>query len=95
MVWPKFAYWLLLDEKHGVVRFSRGDSLAAINSVGSLYGRWIEGYKPSTDEWSEAAEEAEAEAAAAGARAEAADAAEGVAIIVQAEKLIELLKECK
>ena len=39
MVWPRFALWLLVDEKHGVIRFAKKDSAQwiAIHRVADLY----------------------------------------------------------
>ena len=39
MVWPRFAVWLLVDEQHGVIRFTKKNSRqwTAIHRVAELY----------------------------------------------------------
>jgi hypothetical protein len=52
MVWPRFALWLLVDPKDGVLRFAKTDKTRkAINGVADLYKRWIGGVKPKRNEW--------------------------------------------
>jgi hypothetical protein len=55
LVWAKFALWLLIDSKDGVINFARSDrSRAAIQQVGALYQRWAAGDKPAITEWQSA-----------------------------------------
>jgi hypothetical protein len=78
MVWPRFLHDLLSDPTGGVqVRAAkRTDTQTAVAAVIDLYGRWVEGTKPSRDEWRAAADAANAAAnAAAYAAADAANAA--------------------
>ncbi len=51
-VWPKFAIWLLMDDKYGVVNFAKNDqSRLAIQKIADYYGD----FKNITiDEWSDA-----------------------------------------
>ena len=52
MVWPRFAVWLLTDEKDGVInRAKSDDSKKAIQRVADLYTRLINGDKPALAEW--------------------------------------------
>lgn len=91
----------MVDPKDGVIRFAKGDGIAAIRAVGDLYARRLAGDEPTGDEWRAAKAAAEAEAAA-GWRAEA--AAEGwraaaagwraAARKKQADRLIQLIGEC-
>ena len=89
MVWPKFAVWLLIDEKHGVARHTKKNSTqyVSIHAVADLYKRLIAGEDVKTQEWRAAA------AAAAAAYAAAADAAAARQrkYIAMSEKLIEIL----
>ena len=86
MVWPHFAVPLLTDPEHGVIRFTDARCKIAIKHVAALYQRWIEGEKPSSDEWARAAARAAAgavwaaEAAAAAARAAARAARAAVSV---------------
>ncbi len=76
MVWPKFALWLLVDKKLGVIRFAKKESTkSAIQNVGALYQRWISGDKPESSEWESVRRAAAYTAAAADAAAYAAAAA--------------------
>ena len=45
LVWPRFAVWLLTDEKRGVIRFAgeRGDVRDSIERVAGLWQRVIDG----------------------------------------------------
>ena len=104
MVWPKFAYWLLVDEKHGVVRFSKEekDVEDAINQVAGLYKQWIdEDVKPNQRKWDAAwnaawiAAWAAENAAGAAARAAAGAAARAAHWQTMSQKLIKLLKEAR
>ena len=64
MIWPKFAHWLLVDPKDGVIRLAETDQVRdAINTVGSLFQRWIDGDKPSVGEWESAESAARATSA--------------------------------
>ena len=55
LVWAKFAAWMLLDEKDGVIRFAKHEqTIASIKCVGALYQRWAAGDKPATTEWESA-----------------------------------------
>jgi hypothetical protein len=57
LVWPRFAYWLMLDEKHGVLRFAKTErARKAITRVGELYGTWAQtGTKPPIEDFRAAA----------------------------------------
>lgn len=101
MVWPKFAHWLLVDEKFGAINFARpGRARKAILRVSALYSRCVDGDKPSKKEWNDAADDAAAYAAAvaadyaaAYAAAVAADGALKNHRIAQSKYLIKLLSE--
>lgn len=56
MVWPKFALWLMTDEKHGVLRLSKTKRTKdAITGVAELYAEWIKsGSKPDVERWRKA-----------------------------------------
>ncbi len=76
-VWPRFALWLMTDEKHGVLRLAKDQRTKdAINGVAVLYSRWIEtGTKPDVEEWRKARSAAADDAAYAAYAAAAAAAA--------------------
>lgn len=48
LIWPKFAYWLLVDPEHGVIKFNRHQSII---DVATLFQRIIEGEKLNITEW--------------------------------------------
>src|SRR5579864_7773069 len=55
LVWAKWCLWMLLDEKSGVINFTKREkSIEAIKGVGALYRRWAAGDKPATSEWESA-----------------------------------------
>ncbi len=99
MIWPKFAYWLLVDEKYGVIRFAKNErNREAIRGIGELYRQWCDGVKPATELWVKARTDAYADADAAYAAYAAdayadayADAARHKARVRMADKLIELI----
>lgn len=105
MVWPRFALWLMTDEKHGVLHLAKTQRTKnAINDVAELYARWIEtGKKPDVEEWRKIRDVADAAGAyvaaaaadAAGAGAyvayAAADGARKLHWIEMAKKLLELI----
>src|ERR1019366_3865717 len=44
MVWPKFAVWMLTDEKYGVIKFSKSDAQReSIQTISDMYLFKIEG----------------------------------------------------
>lgn len=65
LVWPRFAVWLLVDEKHGVARHTKkdGPQWVAIHRVASLYREVIKGREVKRAEWAEARRNATANAA--------------------------------
>ena len=67
LVWNRFAHWLLVDPKEGVIRFSkRQKTTEAISEVGNLYLRSLDkSSAPTISEWRAAADAAAAYAAAA------------------------------
>jgi len=92
LVWPKFAVWLLVDKKDGVLQYAKSDkSIKAITRVAELYSKVIAGEQVEIQTWedarSDAADAADAAAAAdayaayaaAAAAADAADAADAYA----------------
>jgi hypothetical protein len=87
MIWPRFALYLIIDKKEGVIRFAkRSDVKKALREVASLFQEWIStGIKPSDTKWREAAQKARtARSAAAAWAAEAAEAAEAAAAEAEA-----------
>ncbi len=75
MVWPKFALWLLIDKKHGVIQYTKSErSKESIQKVANMYKSLIEGAVINSSDWRDAAAAAYADAAAA-AYADAAAAA--------------------
>ena len=55
-VWPVFAHWLLVDPADGIIKFVGTDTTKkSIQVVADLYKRWINGDKPTIDEWHNAA----------------------------------------
>jgi hypothetical protein len=65
-VWPEFAVWLLVDEKFGVIQFSKTDAQReAIQSVADLYQLKLEGAIIDANDWLEARHAAYAAAYAA------------------------------
>jgi hypothetical protein len=69
LVWPRFAHWLLVDPKDGVIRFASGEGIEAIKNVAILFDRLINGEKVSQSEWLNAASSAGWSAARSAARA--------------------------
>lgn len=56
-VWPQYAVWLLVDEKHGIIQYANSDqSRAAIQKVADLYGS---NQSVSGENWQEAADAAD------------------------------------
>lgn len=53
LVWPKFAVWLLVDEKYGVLQFVKQDKAKkAIQDVADGYKLWVDkGLKPALNWW--------------------------------------------
>jgi hypothetical protein len=87
MVLPKFVVWLLGDKENGVIRHVKTDeSKKAISDVVDLYIRKIEGEDVSKKEWL-IVRRADAAYAYGAAKIESRK--------IQADKLIEILKECK
>jgi hypothetical protein len=83
MVWPRLALWMLSDPESGVLRLARTDrTRGAIAGVVALYQRWIDGDKPTIEEWRKARAAAYA--------ASAADARKGHWSKI-ADKLIDLM----
>ncbi len=65
MVWPKFALWLLMDKKDGVIKYAKKDQTRiAIENVGKLYARVVAGEIVAITEWRAARSAAAAAAAA-------------------------------
>jgi hypothetical protein len=103
-VWPKFAIWLLTDKDHGVLQYAKNDTQKkSIQTIADYYSRYKEITKK---QWIAAAYSvsaaADADSYAAYAAASAAAAADAAAAdakenhrIAQADKLLELLRECK
>ena len=61
LVWPKFAVWLLVDEKDGVLRFATTTKqTAAIEGVAEFYRKVIIGEKVFKDDWADASAAASA-----------------------------------
>jgi hypothetical protein len=59
LVWPRFAHWLLVDERDGVIRFAKTDDQRdAIRGVAELYQDTINGIEVSIDTWRNAADDA-------------------------------------
>ena len=86
-VWPRFAHWLMVDPKHGVLRFAeREDTKAAIRLVAALYESGVMPTKEDAARASSAAHAAYAAAYAyAAADADAADAADAAAAAADAD----------
>jgi len=83
LVWPKFAHWMLVDEKDGVIWHARKDSERdAIRGVGALFERQCRGELVSLADWRQA--RSAAYAAYAVAAAAAAYAAYAVAVAAAA-----------
>src|SRR5581483_1084383 len=78
LVWPQFAVWLLIDEKHGVIRFAgeRSDVRQAIERTAALWQRVIDGESVESLKVEFNAAAAAAADASARAAADAADAAD-------------------
>jgi hypothetical protein len=75
LVWPKFAVWLLIDKKDGVLQYAKSEnSKKVILRVAELYQRIIDGKTVTNATWKAAADTADA-AAYAAADAAAADTA--------------------
>lgn len=52
LVWPRFAVWLLVDEKSGVIRHATTEQTRdSIRAVAKLYERLIAGDLPARTEW--------------------------------------------
>ncbi len=51
MVVLRFLHWLLVDGDHGVIRYAAKDGRAAIEQVGGLLQRTIDGGVVSEEEW--------------------------------------------
>jgi hypothetical protein len=87
LVWPRFAVWMLIDDKWGVLQFATAEaSKKSIQAVADGYKSVIEGGTPHWQEiaaaagrWATAAAAARWAAAAAAAAADAADAAAAAA----------------
>jgi hypothetical protein len=62
MVGSQFLYWLLMDKKDGVIRFSNKKTRASIIMVGDLYKQRLNGNEPNQTTWN-AARDAAREAA--------------------------------
>jgi hypothetical protein len=100
-IWPKFAVWLLTDENYGVLQFAKSaETKKAINHVAYLYANggskedFIKAAAAAADSYDAAAYVAYSAAYAADA-ADAAGKEKHKIRIAQAEKLIQLLKECE
>lgn len=90
LVWPKFAVWMLTDEKRGVLQFAKTDAQReAIQTVSDMYLFKIEGADIDRDDWLEAKSAADA----AYANAYASAAARTDWRIAQSKKLLELLAD--
>jgi hypothetical protein len=80
LVWPRFAVWLLVDKKSGVLRFAKTDTQrTAMQRVADLYARKIRGETIAESEWRAAATAAYAAAAAAATAAATAATADAAA----------------
>lgn len=74
LVWPKFAYWFLIDPRHGVKqRTVNGEIKLVVQKIADLFARQIVGDKPNIEEWRAAAVAAAANANASYDAAVAAD----------------------
>ena len=63
LVWPKFAVWLLVDEKDGVLQYADSHrSIAAITRVAELYKKVIDGETVDRQTWRDADADAYASA---------------------------------
>ena len=63
MIWPKFAIWLLADEKEGVIRHVKTDkSKESIMDIVALYKREVDGEEFDVYEWVKARRAANANA---------------------------------
>ena len=105
LVFPKFMHWLLVDEEHGIIRFSSNKKVT--QDVADLYERKISGENIHVNEWlsvrKNASDAASAAASAAAyAAASAASAADAYAYaarqnsrVAQADKLIELITKTR
>ena len=52
LVWPKFAHWLLVDPKDGVIKFAKTDKTReAIRAVANLHNRAARGLQVKEEEW--------------------------------------------
>jgi hypothetical protein len=97
LVWPRFAIWLLVDKRTGVIRYAKNDrQRAAIQRVAELYGWVIAGETVAESDWRAASAAAAAAAADADAAADAADAAAYVAkrgkeLSIFAEGVVQIL----
>ncbi len=72
LVWPRFAVWMLTDEKDGVIKYAKPDGKKAIQKISDMYASLIDGAKIKSNDWIAARNAAHAYAAYA---ADAADAA--------------------
>jgi len=64
-VWPKFAYFLLVDGEHGVIKFARSErSKKSIQDVADMYQRKINGEIIDANRWLELRRAADAADAA-------------------------------
>jgi hypothetical protein len=73
LVWPRFAIWLLVEKRTGVIRYAKTDAQrAAIQRVAALYGKVVKGDLVAVSDWRAAAAAADAYAAAYAAAADAA-----------------------
>jgi len=88
VVVDRFFFWLLVDSTYGVVRFAKGDAVAAIEAVAALLARRIDGHAVTVDELENAQKTAYAAYAAAAA---AARTARQGAYDRMVEKLLELM----
>jgi hypothetical protein len=62
-VWDRWALWMLVDPQHGVARVS-GASRGAVEAMGALFQRAVDGDEPPEEEWARTAEAARAAGAA-------------------------------
>ena len=70
LVWPRFAHWLLVDDRDGVIRFAKtDDQRKAIQDVAKLYQDTINGVEVSIYTWRNASAASAAYADAASASA--------------------------
>jgi hypothetical protein len=66
LVWPRFAVWLLVDKRTGVIRHAKTDAQrAAIQRVADLYGKVVKGEPVADSDWRAAAADAAYDAASA------------------------------